>query len=203
MQVPKRKCLAEDRVTIRIWTSVFNKTLRGEDVGHISIETSDSYMSLWPKGRPSGIAQAFFQKRPPHYMSSYKDDLEAEGRSPELIICLYSLNGEEIEEEFTRIKDKIDGWALFGGNALIDRNGAESCVTLAYKLLKKGGLYELISSGNSSRFASVISPDNLSDAIVKAKKEELIIYPETSDYRFEEETVVEVLESYNSKCLVM
>jgi hypothetical protein len=175
-------CLEKDRVIVRIWTSKFNKSTPGHGVGHVSIETSDpeSYMSLWPNGRPDEkMIVSLFEKRPAHYMSSYQDDLDAEQREPELVYCLYRLDIYKILEKFENIQGKNEGWTLFGNNILIHGGGSHSCSSMAYALLKSGGIYDKISSGYSSQYASVVSPDNLVDAVKAAKKYEVKHYPQT------------------------
>ena len=44
LQGYKKRC-----IVVRIWTSAGNSKHPGHDVGHVSVETSESYISLWPK----------------------------------------------------------------------------------------------------------------------------------------------------------
>jgi len=82
-----------NRVIINIWTAETNEAIRGHNVGHVSVETSDEYMSLWPGARehlmPSknnlhrkirAITNKF-EVRPKHFNASYLNDALAEGMS--------------------------------------------------------------------------------------------------------------------------
>jgi hypothetical protein len=201
-----------NRVIIRIWTSSFNKEMPGENVGHISVEALDTYMSLWParrrptndtrEGKISSKLKKIFEERPPHYMCKYKEDRDAEDRDPEYVFCLYSLDQEAIIGEFDKLKRNIQGWTLLGGNILINSGASESCATLAYKLLKAGGIYNLISASFSSENSVVTNPDSLSRASIAAKEYESEHYPETKDYAYEGETKLNP-SSEDKKCLMM
>ncbi len=186
--------LTEDkRVIVRIWTSGFNLKRRGESVGHVSIETPNHYMSLWPsrEGKEKGFG--LFQPIPHEFNNSYQADLKDEdNRPPEVTICLYSLNINRIEEKFNEfagtenIQGTLQGWTLIGGNRLINENSGQSCSSLAYELLKAGGIYAMISSTYSAHYASIVSPDSLIKALQAAKCYELKYYSETQAFIYKE-----------------
>jgi len=188
-------CDERERVIIRVWTSQLNQQYRGENVGHVSIETISpaSYMSLWPSRRGKTQGRGLFKPIEHQLMPDYSADEKAEGRAPEVTLCFYSLNTGNIETSFQSVSNDPDfqGWALIGNNRLVNQGNAHSCASLAYHLLKAGGIYDLVASLFSSKFSSVVSPDDLLTAVTSAKRQELREYPETREFTFEGETVVE------------
>lgn len=203
---PEKKCKEENRVIIRIWTSEYNKKHPGENVGHVSIETTipPSYMSLWPKGQPNeDFMKAVFEKRSSHYMASYNDDFIAEKRAPEITICLYTLNVEKIIDKFNEIKKENENWTLLGNTLLINRGTSHSCATLGYELLKAGEIFDIITSGYSSSYCLIVAPDTLVPAIKEAKKQELKKHPESCGFLFDNEFSIPVEEKSNSSCSIL
>lgn len=219
----RMRCLENDRVIVRIWTSSLNRTAPGEGVGHISIETFNYYMSLWPASQPGQAAPRFFEERPPHFMANYQGDFVAEeNRAPERVFCLYSLDSKEMEKQFATLKSAISAWAITGSNNVsaalreytkgwtirgenvltAGQYAKESCASLAYKILKAGGLYELISTMHSSSISIISTPDELARLMLLAKQEELSKCTETKDFSFAGETTV-VTETKRSWCSVM
>lgn len=197
----------ENRIIVRIWTSASNKEVPGESVGHVSIETNSpkGYMSLWPKGsdKEQATDRGFFSPVTADFKKKPDDDLIAEDRNAELTICLYGLNSDHLHEEWESVKTTLKGWTLIGGNRLFNNGEGESCASLAYRLLCKGGLYELISHTQSSRFSSVVSPDQLAIAVAHAKRAELETHPETADFIYAEETPLIQLPGKSSTCLIL
>jgi hypothetical protein len=142
----------QNRVIVRIWSSFLTG---GENVGHISIETPTCNMSLWPndarknpelsKGQKNfGVISAINKQ----FMVNANEDIAAErGRPPEKLFCFYSLNIEAIEARYRDISSdpEFKGWTLIGDNLLLNKGNAHSCASLAYTLLKAGGIYDLIS----------------------------------------------------------
>jgi hypothetical protein len=201
---PKEQLAEDNRVIVRIWTSESNTDHPGEDVGHISLETINpaNYMSLWPKD------QVHFERRgmklpvAPEFMVDYNADLAAEARPPEVIICLYNLKPFAMHEKFHDIKSdpKFQGWALIGKNLLLNGGTAHSCASLAYDLLKAGGIYNEINSSFSSRFSSIVTPDQLVNATKAAKVYELEEHPETANFKFAGET--EINPTKKSGCVI-
>lgn len=181
-----RFCSEEDRVIVRVWTSGLNKKHPGENVGHVSIETTkpEGYMSLWPEGLPHDKKiKAIFENRESHYMSSYQDDFKAEEeRKPELTYCFYTMNAYKISDEFKKIQKNNKGWTLLGNNIFIHQGNSHSCATMAYELLKAGGIYDMVSSGHSLTFSSTVAPDTLIPALKAAKQYELKHYPRTAAF---------------------
>lgn len=70
----------EDAVIVNIWTSEKNKRLPGANVGHVSIETHQKYMSLWPAFGVRKITE-YFESRPKKFFMQYVMDCITEGRA--------------------------------------------------------------------------------------------------------------------------
>ncbi len=121
------------RVIVRVWASQENKAFPGNNVGHVSIETPDIYMSLWPvpftqqqkdEYNRSGILKQkylkYFMERSASFLQSYQDDYKAEGNiAPQVTISLYSLDYHMIENEFHNLKANTEGWRLIGSNLFV------------------------------------------------------------------------------------
>jgi hypothetical protein len=175
------------------------------------------YVSLWPAEGIKLGGEGTFTPTKHTFHLDYKTDCGAEDRIPELTICLYGLKKGSIKQKFFDIcagksikkslikgDKEFQGWVLIGGNRLINHNSGESCASLAYKLLKAGGIYDSIRSGYSSQFASVVAPDNLAEAIKCAKKYELEKYPETKNFVYKgESSIADIEESKIKNCIMI
>ena len=130
----------DNLVIIRIWQSA---VAGGAGVGHVSIEIpkyQNLYISLWPKDRNPRI-QALFRPTP-HAFMTYEQDLTLEGRPPECEISLYSLSAAAVKNAYDKKKATLAGWQLCQGIYFSSpEGGGESCASLAYFLLTRGGLY--------------------------------------------------------------
>ncbi|MBY0544283.1 MAG: hypothetical protein K2Q14_01910 [Gammaproteobacteria bacterium] len=218
----------ENRVIIRIWTSAQNKLIppillpgAGLPVGHISLETPDQrYVSLWPQDAASA-REAILSSVPSH-LHTFEEDCEDEGRVPEVVICLYTLDIEAIQNTFREIATNLNGWTLLGGNQLFSKDDqAHSCSSLAYRLLKAGHIDAILESGkernerssvmNASRNvmqkvrdcqsdlvnAISVSPDSLLTVVVAAKIIEMTNAPETAseNFAFPTETSLSIIKN--------
>lgn len=197
----ERPQLTQDsRIIVRVWTSERNSEFPGQSVGHVSIETFQpaGYMSLWPRATPTGLDKGAIQPVPHEFKANYAADLQAERRRPELTICLYSLNLQLLHEAWHNKMNNLEGWTLIGSNKLINSGSADSCSGMAYHLLEKALIYELISKSRYSKtFSSVVTPDDLGNAVRQAKLAELERFPETAAFNFVDETHIEVSRSNN------
>ncbi len=236
---------ANERVIVRVWTSRDNQAFPGDNVGHISIETSNEYMSLWPvpftlaqinQYRASNTLeqqyQKYFMERDSDWKGAYQEDYEAEGKQvPQVVVCLYSLNIDDIESAFGKYKDDTKAWRLIGSNMLVQKletlttevvqdlklfdnkkatSTVENCASLALKLLKAGGITNLVSFSEESSFfsqtSSAVSPDQMLKLLIPAKLTELDKFQETQKYQFEHDTAIDRLREASqkkSKCLLM
>lgn len=201
--MPARK---SNLVIIRIWDSNLKEVAKNKvsiedrQVGHISIQTPNCYMSLWPKDITNSDAHEIYGVHAPDFIDSPDTDIIYETNAspyvsednipakPNLptVICLYSLNVDAIEARFKAIKEDPDfaGWTLIGNNRLVNKGNAHSCASLAYTLLVAGGIYELISRLNSSHgsLSSSASPAALLGFSQKAKQAELKKFPDTAKF---------------------
>lgn len=202
------RCRENNRVIVRIWTSAYNKEFPGQNVGHVSIETTQpaGYMSLWPQEEPKEQKKdhGFFKTVAHEFKRDAQDDYKAEARPAEITICLYCLNSELLFEKWEAERTSLKGWTLIGHNRLINQGSGDSCSGLAYRLLEEGGIYEqLISRGRfSSTFSSVVTPDDLGKAVYVAKQQELVLHPETVNFHYDGETPV-ALPKESSTCLIL
>lgn len=215
----------ESQLVIRIWTSQFHSSHKGEDVGHISIEIPNRkmkhpyhqtdpdlqqeipmYISLWPKWvLPDDMQEndvissrriGLFRPEPHQLVLDAKDDIRIEERKPEIIYTFYSFNIDTMSEKFRAMQAEIKGWVFFGNNFFVPES--HSCATLAATILKSGDIHDFFSSGSVT---SIISPDQLSIALQRAKRKELEKFPETKQFRIEDE--IEIETEKVRKCLVM
>lgn len=142
----QKKAYENDRVIVCIWTSAGNLNHPGDSVGHVSIQTRNLYMSLWPKQANHPNEQSAIEAEGPslfkgishELLPSYEIDVQYEKREPEVVYCFYSLNVHDIETEFEQIRQSLGGWSLL---ALAEN--AESCASLAWRLLCAGGIEKL------------------------------------------------------------
>ncbi len=231
-----------NQVIVRVWTSRENKRFPGHNVGHVSIETPSSYMSLWPV--PFTLEQVadyrtekvleqnydkYYMERDPDWKAGYQDDYKAEGdQEPQVIICLYSLDIDDIESAFGRLQDDTKAWRLVGSNMLLQKletltaaavqstklfdsaaiETVENCASLALKLLKAGGMNKLVGFAKESSFcsqtSSAVSPDRMLEILIPAKLKEIERHTETQGYQLKDETLVDTLKGpEKSTCLVM
>ena len=124
-----------NQVIVRVWTSRDNKRFPGHNVGHVSIETPTSYMSLWPvpftHEQMAGYRAAksldqkyskYYMERNPDWKANYQADYQAEGdQEPQVVVCLYSLSVDDIESAFGRLQDDTKAWRLVGSNMLLQK----------------------------------------------------------------------------------
>jgi hypothetical protein len=159
----EKQQLEKNRVIVRLWTSTVNPDYPGRNVGHVSVEIEDKklYMSLWPKqandDQPAaktdenkGITSAISHE----FVANFElERTKYEGREPEATFCFYSLDTVAIEGKFNEFKANLTGWTLFGSNRLIVKD-AESCVSMAWALLRAGGIQKYASPVTESSVAS-------------------------------------------------
>ena len=213
-----------DHVIVRIWLSTVDdqptnakaaviagrtaaKTSgkKGSDdanVGHVSLQTVNHYISLWPGAAPNSLNRVVKGK-----LNQLADDIAGEGRQPHHTIYLYSLNNKAIEAAFDDIREEGTKWVLTGDSSFTDGDKGHSCVSLVYALLQRGGLDKLLDSIDSSSHASthpamasgLISPNEFADHIHKAKHDELEHYAETKQFHQDEQSDLEP----DSQCQIM
>src|SRR3989338_5289952 len=99
-----------------VFTSLYSQLKPGRqpNIGHVSIETRELYASLWPDGidllnklKPqTGDAQS----------SSPKKDEQAEGRPPDILVDLQTLDVEKIQAELVKFVSAGSTYHIIGSN---------------------------------------------------------------------------------------
>lgn len=199
----------DNRVVIRVWPSNLKEVATGKvsikerEVGHVSIETPNCYMSLWPQGVEGKIRQ-YVSTYPASFHESYVKDIKVETDNspyaskqdlptslslPSTIVCLYSLDVEAMEARFRDIVSVLKGWTLMGNQFLVNKGNAHSCASLAYTLLQAGGIYKLVSRSSSSHKGLSVSasPAGLATFSQKLKQAELNAFPDTNKFKYEKQ----------------
>jgi hypothetical protein len=105
-------------------------------------------------------------------------------------LVLYGLSIDKIAACFAEMQKNIPGWRLVGSNVFsrLADSSAENCASLAYRLLREGGMYAGLNSALSSQTSSIVKPDDLLRHIVAAKEKEFEKYPETKEWFYEGES---------------
>lgn len=145
---------AANAVTIYIWHQ------KGTNVGHVAMRTYSGgesgegiYASFWPTEDVNkyNIPRKLIGKFGQNGLSTYDLDVFLEGRKPDEMITLYSLNVKNVNSAFKEFIDSGYSWALLAsvtgyrgsGNIDSENNSKKiaNCVMLASFLLDKGGFY--------------------------------------------------------------
>lgn len=80
----------DNYLIVNIWTSEENEAVPGANVGHIALQTADTYMSLWPGKRTvrtenmnkfERFFQNYFGERPASFKTDYYEDAALEALS--------------------------------------------------------------------------------------------------------------------------
>jgi len=153
--------------------------------GHVSIQTKNprGYYSLFPADKDRKHDLFEIEK---HACHTYADDLEAENyHQPDVTISLYGLDGISISDKFDEISTHLKGWVPCGSNALTRSNDetAESCASLAYRLLVAGGLFHETNRCFSSKASAFLTPEALEKIVKSAEKQELNTHPEIKHFK--------------------
>lgn len=172
-------------VIIYVWKARLNPA----SVGHVSIQTPNTYISLFPNKddfNSTSFFGAITDSPRGSFHPSYKHDVdEEEFREADEVLRLYSLDWEEIEEKFNTLESKKIQWTLVRGKYVLNKGEKESCASIILKLLKEGGFEELIKKDKSLSSlitSSVITPDEMARLAKVAKQTELNTFPNTKQY---------------------
>ncbi len=153
-------------------TSFFSafKPQRIPNIGHVSIETCDLYASFWPEGLT--IFNKWKPMRGDAQSSSPKSDELSEGRRPDILVDLHTLNVQKIQEELTRFNQSGNSYHLVGSNSLVKYFGTNNCSGLAVDLLQKGGIHKLVSKRHFIREYIIATPNNVVELVLEAQAKE-------------------------------
>ena len=143
---------------------------RQPNIGHVSIETRDLYASLWPEGIN------LFNKLKPQIgdaqTSSPSHDEKAEGRPPDVLVDLHTLNVPQIQQALVQCVDSGSTYHLIGSNRFFKSLSANSCSGLAFDLLHKGGIQKLVTKSHFLRDYIITTPNNLVTLVLEAHAKE-------------------------------
>ena len=138
-------------VTVFLWS----KSKDPEDpisLGHISLQTPNHYVSLWPDDEAfytDPLREHLVVKRIPGRgcLVIYDRDFSHTGYGLPVQHVLHNLDTDAIDAEFIKFKDNPFAWSMLNGwSWLFSRRGEEvkSCSGLVAKLLYAGGIDKLL-----------------------------------------------------------
>ncbi len=104
--------------------------------------------------------------------SSPERDETAEGRSPDCVVDLQSLNTNKIKLKVDEYIKSGSTYHLIGRNRFFKKLGTNSCSGLAYDLLIHGGIKKFIDSRHFVTDNIVVTPNNLVLFVQEAAKNE-------------------------------
>lgn len=155
----------------------------GLAVGHVSLETGNEYISLWPESG-AGKPQIKWNAFKGGLIDSLKRDEIANGtfeghdivpKKPDTTILLNGLDRKLIEQRFNDLKNGDIKWALVGDNKFFFKEGIHSCASLVMLLLKEGGLENNFQ--RHGKTMSVLLLENPKLAFNKFVQDNLVVSP--------------------------
>ena len=195
----EKKITPENWVRLRFWLPNFtgdniypekltekNKIKKtSKNVGHVSLETKNMYLSIWPDSDDE-TAITLNSKHKIFFMQTPYDDTVAEQRKPDAIIDLFSLNVPLIEEKAEELKQNTTNWQLLGRNKFIGEEG-QSCSGLTSELLEIGGIHSHLPKSSQKvihRFGYT-TPSHIFEMAVQLHQYERLKYPKISEFKIE------------------
>lgn len=169
---------------VRVWLPknkngkfvVAHEAANGGNVGHASLQTKEIYASFWPDwelARKSPTMSALLGEAKGVLMPSPDADNANEGKLPEVVVVLNSLDVKAINDKFNKFAQSstAKNWSLFGENMfnVFNSGGGQSCSGLVYSLLNAGGIKNLVSWDLVSSTWTV-APDAVARVVVEAAK---------------------------------
>lgn len=128
----------EEPIIVRIWDADKGTG----QVGHASLEIGESYLSFWPRyevslqEKPGKIAST------EAFLNSYQEDVYSEGKLPDHIYHVTTLDRSRVIEAIEEIKEEVEegkiGYCL-SGRAFLGGKSCMNCTTAVFDILKKGG----------------------------------------------------------------
>ncbi len=145
------------------WIPLFRDGYEG-NVGHVSLETPQIYASLWPENLT--IVNKLATQDAMVESSPFIDE-KSEGRPADVKVDLSSLDFNRMEEELNLFL-KTRKYHVAGSSIIFPLHKAENCSSLAYRLVKAGGIQRLV----PKKPPLIITPNFFADLILKAEKAE-------------------------------
>lgn len=162
---------------VRVWDPT--KT----SVGHVSLETSQYYISLWPASGASkpDIKWKSFDGT---LIDSLEKDKIANGdvgeselipKDPTATFALRSISESIINSRYEELRHQNLQWALMGDNKMFFTENIHSCASLVILLLKEGGLESLFKQHGKNLL--MLMKDDLEVATHKLIQNHIIVTP--------------------------
>ncbi len=150
-------------------------------VGHIALQPSDGYgprVSYWPSRSP--------HKKEPvpgrHHPTIEVDIRSEDGRHPDRVIRLYSLDLDKFKEAVHQVNNRTDYWMIKGTKSTNDLE-MHNCSSFALEVLYFIGLGRLNPDVSKLRGSKMpIHPNSIERCLLKAKASELKMHPETAEF---------------------
>jgi hypothetical protein len=164
-------------ILVRIWDPT--KT----SVGHVSLETSQYYISLWPASgasKPDIKWNSFDGK----LIDSLEKDEIANGdfnehglspKAPTTIFTLRSVSESVINSRYEELRHQNLQWALAGDNKMFFKENVHSCASLVILFLKEGGLDALFKKYGKNLL--MLMKDDIEVATHKLIQNNIIVTP--------------------------
>ena len=129
-------------------------------LGHIVIQTAEQYISLYPNiPIAKRYAWAYLSSWPVYFMSIQQEQPEKSGYK---VIDLYDFDTQKINK-FVQSLKKMEphlSWAIWGKRALNADKFTFNCASMAFYLLKLGGLNRILEKNNAMDGAVNFFGDN-------------------------------------------
>jgi hypothetical protein len=145
--------------------------------GHVSLETSDCYLSIGADLRPPNNDISFNTRHPIVFSKDLRKECLGTNRIPEKRIDLHSLDVAAINNSIKEFIGSKKIYSLLGDR--FNLADGESCATACYICLMSGGLDELLRIDDSFLTRnSILTPLMLAKFLRKAQENEFKLYKE-------------------------
>lgn len=139
------------------------------NIGHVSLETKDFYASLWP----TQLTLFNKYKIQDGKQETLMRDLQLEDKDPDHLLDFKTLDLSGILEKMQAF-EKNNKYHLIGKVEIFNKeNYGYNCSSLAYSLLKAGGINKLLTSSTAIlQNYILVTPNGLAKILIQAKKQE-------------------------------
>lgn len=148
--------------------------------GHAALQTQKKYFSI---GADESIFEniGFTTEHRIIFSNSLREDAIGIRRVPDVVVDLYTLNVEIVEETITEFLNTKRIYSLLGSR--LGLSEGESCATACSLCLYAGGLEELLRLDHKMLGKkAILTPAALKDYVQKAKNCEQNLFPETIEF---------------------
>ncbi len=170
MDSSSKQVFVPANVVKSLFAPYLKKGIQSSNLVHVSLETKELYASLWPEGI------TLFNKYKPQQGSANSSnpalDEQSEGRPPDYLVDLHTLDVENIEKKLDEYLKFGSPYHVFGSNRFLKNLRANSCSGLAYDLLISGGIKNLLPTTHFVRDYIITTPNNLAQLVLEAHANE-------------------------------